>query len=301
MEIKKEAILDRFEMQPTTQREWNILILVAFFFGAVGCGMFLISAFYQFTYGVVLSLAIIVLLMGIPHLIYLGHPLRVWRVFTSLAGLKTSWLTRGMWGWVFFMVFGTLYIAPSVRWFTWLPWSSGEGAGTVMLGIAVVAAVFGIIYPAFVMGQSPSIAFWNNPVLPVLFIIYGLIDGIDLIFISLAALGSTFAVDVEFLEKMEVFLLILGAISIWSYLGLMSVGRVGARESVRRLVKGELAPLFWGVVIMIGLVLPLGVGLYGLLVGVPIGVAGVTGVLALVGALYFKYVVLRAGVYSPSI
>tara|TARA_Y100000031_G_scaffold119508_1_gene133228 strand:+ start:396 stop:1301 length:906 start_codon:yes stop_codon:yes gene_type:complete len=301
MEIKKEAILDRFEVRPTAQREWHILILVAFFFGAVGCGLFLISAFYGFTIGVVISWLIIVLLMGIPHLIYLGRPLRFWRMFTSLTALKTSWITRGMWGWVVFLVFGALYIAPSLSWFAGLPWTSGEGAGTVMLGLAAAAAVFGMVYPAFAMGQSPAIAFWNNPVLPVLFILYGLIDGIDLTFISLAALGTTYAVDVGFLEQMEIFLLILGAVSIWAYLGLMSVSRVGARESVRTIVKGELAPLFWGVVITVGLAVPLGVGLYGYFVGVPMGVVGVTGVLALVGALYFKHVVLRAGIYSPSI
>ena len=152
-----------------------------------------------------------------------------------------------------------------------------------------------------VMGQSPSIAFWNNPVLPVLFILYGLIDGIDLTIVSLATLGTPNAVNVEFLEQLEIFLLILGAISIWAYLGLMSVSRVGAREAVQRLVRGELAPIFWGVVITVGLLIPLGVGLYGFFVGVPMGVAGVTGVLALVGALYFKYVVLRVGVSSPSI
>jgi len=301
MEMRKEAILDRFEVQPTVQREWHILILVAFFFGAVGCGLFLVSAFYGFTIGVIISWLIIVLLMGIPHLVYLGRPLRFWRIFTSLAGLKMSWITRGMWGWVVFLVFSALYIAPSLEWFAGLPWTSGEGAGLVMLGIAAVAAVFGMVYPAFAMGQSSAISFWNNPILPLLFILYGLIDGIDVIFISLAAIGTTYAVDVEFLERMEIFLLILGGISIWAYLGLMSVGRLGARESVRRLVKGELAPLFWGVVITVGLLIPLGVGLYGYFVGVPIGVVGVTGVLALVGALYFKHVVLRVGVYSPSI
>jgi len=54
-------------------------------------------------------------------------------------------------------------------------------------------------------------------------------------------------------------------------------------------------------VVLIGLVLPLGVGLYSYFVGVPIGITGVIGLLALIGALYFKYVVLRAGIYSPSI
>ena len=301
MEIKKEAILDRFEVRPTTQREWHILILVAFFFGAVGCGLFLISAFYGFTFGVVLSLLIIIILMGIPHLIYLGHPLRFWRIFTSLAALRTSWITRGMWGWMVFLVFGTLYIVPSLGWFAWLPWTSDGAAGTIMAWIAAVAAVFGIVYPAFAMGQSPAIAFWNNPILPVLFMVYGLIDGIDLTFLSLAAMGQTYAVDVELLERIEISLLILGAISIWAYLGVMSVSRIGSREAVRRLTKGELAPLFWGVVILIGLALPLGVGLYGYFIGIPLGVSGVTGLLALVGALYFKYVVLRAGIYSPSI
>ena len=294
-------MLDRFEVRPTTQREWHILILVAFFFGAVGCGLFLVSAFYNFTFGVMLSLLIIALIMGIPHLIYLGHPLRVWRIFTSRTAFKTSWLTRGMWGWVVFMVFGVLYIAPSLSWFAWLPWTSSEGAGTVMAGIAAAAAIFGIIYPAFVMGQSPAIAFWNNPILPVLFALYGLIDGIDLTFISLAVLGQTYAVDVEFLERIQIFLFVLGAISIWAYLGVMSVSRVGAREAVQKLTKGELAPIFWGVVVIVGLALPLGVALYGYFVGVPLGVSGVTGLLALVGALYFKYAVLRTGVYSPSI
>jgi len=275
--------------------------LVAFFFGAVGCGLFLVSAFYGFTFGVVLSLLIIIVLMGIPHLIYLGHPLRFWRMFTSLAAFKTSWITRGMWGWMVCLVFGTLYILPSLDWFTWLPWTSGGTAGTAMAGIAAVAAAFGIVYPAFAMGQSPAIAFWNNPILPVLFMVYGLIDGIDLTLVSLAVLGQTYAVDVELLERIEIALLVLGAISIWAYLGVMSVSRVGSREAVRRLTKGELAPLFWGVVVLIGLVLPLGVGLYSYFVGVPLGITGVIGLLALVGALYFKYVVLRAGIYSPSI
>ena len=301
MEIKKKALLDRFEVGPTTQREWHMLILIAFFFGAVGCGLFLVSGFYGFTFGVILSLAIIVFLMGYPHLIYLGHPLRFWRIFTSPSSLKTSWLSRGMWGWLVFIVFGVLYIAPSLSWFTWLPWTSGEGAGTVMFGIAAAAAAFGMIYPAFVMGQSPAIAFWNSPILPVLFILYGFVDGIDLTLISLAVLGTTGAVDIEFLELAELFLLILGAVCIWAYLGVLSVSRVGARAAVRRLTRGELAPIFWGVVIMVGLVIPLVVGFYGYFVGVPIGITGITAVLVLIGALYFKYVVLRAGVYSPSI
>ena len=45
--------------------------------------------------------------------------------------------------------------------------------------------------------------------------------------------------------------------------------------------------------------LHMGVGLYGYFVGVPLVVSGIAGVLILIGALYFKQVVLKAGVYSP--
>ncbi len=299
--MDKEATLNRFDMQPTVQREWNILILMAFFFGAVGTGLFLISAFYGFTFGVVLSLLIIVFLMGVPHMIFLGHPLRFWRVFVSLTAVKTAWIARGLWSWGVFLVFGTLYIAPSLGWFAWLPWTTSGVAGTAMGMLAAIAAAFGMIYPAFAMGQAKGIAFWNTPILPALFLIYGLIDGIDLTLISVAVLGETYAINIELLEQMEVFLLILGAIFIWAYVGVMSNSSVASKEAVRRLVRGEFAFIFWGIVIMLGLLLPAGIALYGHFVDIPLGVSGLIGLLALVGALYFKYIVLKVGVYSAPI
>lgn len=301
MAMNKEATLNRFDMQPTAQREWNILILVAFFFGAVGTGLFLVSAFYGFTFGVILSLLIIVLLMGIPHMLFLGHPLRFWKVFVSGTAIKTAWITRGLWSWGVFMVFGTLYIAPSLDWFTWLPWTTGGVAGTAMGILAAMAAVFGMMYPGFAMSQAKGIAFWNTPILPALFLIYGLIDGIDLTLISVAALGETYAINIELLEQLELLLLILGAIFIWAYVGVMSNSSVASKEAVRSLVKGEFSFIFWIIVITLGLLLPVGVALYGYLVDIPMGVSGVIGLLALVGALYFKYIVLKAGVYSTPI
>ncbi len=167
--------------------------------------------------------------------------------------------------------------------------------------LAAIAAAFGMIYPAFTMGQAKGIAFWNTPILPALFLIYGLIDGIDLTLISVAALGKTYAINIELLEQMEVFLLILGAIFIWAYVGVMSNSSVASKEAVRRLVRGEFAFIFWGIVLVLGLLLPAGVALYGYFVDIPLGVSGVIGLLALVGALYFKYIVLKVGVYSTPI
>ncbi len=292
--------LDMFDARPVVQREWHLLILLAFFFGAVGTGLFLVSSFFGFTLGVIIALLIIAIGMGYPHLIYLGRPLRLWRMLTSWSAFKRSWLTRGMWGWVVFMVSGVLY-ALSLGEFTWLPWTSGSIAGRVMLGIAAVTAIWGMIYVGFVMAQSSSIAFWNTPALPILFLLYGLIDGIDLTLVLLAARGETLAIDVELLGVAELILVILTLVFLWSYLALMSSSRLGAREAVRRLTKGELAFIFWGVVVVTGLIIPLVVGVYGVIAGVPLAVTGIVGLLALIGALYFKYIVLRSGVYEKPI
>ncbi len=205
MSIKTSGM---FDARPVAQREWNILILLAFFFGAVGTGLFLVSAFFNFTFGVVLSLLIVAICMGYPHLIYLGRPLRFWRMLTSWSAFRRSWLTRGMWGWVLFMAFGVLY-ALSLDDINWLPWTSQSTTGRIMLGIAAVASIWGMIYVGFVMAQSPAIAFWNTPALPVLFLIYGLIDGIDLTFILLAALRETREVNMELLGRAELLLVIL--------------------------------------------------------------------------------------------
>jgi formate-dependent nitrite reductase membrane component NrfD len=294
----KAAILNRFEVRPTAQSEWHILILVAFFFGSVGTGLFLVSAFLDFTLGLALALIIIALFMGIPHMVYLGHPMRFWRLFTSWTAIKTSWLTRGMWGWAVFGIFGLLALLASLG---WLPWSSGSIPGGTVLGIAGAAAIFGMVYPAFVMGQSPAIALWNNSILPALFLVYGLVDGIDLAAGFIALSGGSDTVKLQLLESFHSPALIVIVIFMWAYLGVMSASRVGAREAVRMITRGELAPIFWGVVIVAGIIIPLAVGIYSSLVGLPIIVTGIAGLLGLVGALYFKYVVLMAGVYSPSI
>lgn len=302
MESVLSATSERFEVRPTVQTEWHMLILAAFFLGSVGGGLFLVSSFFDFTFGQVLAWLIVVVGKGSTHLRYLGHPLRFWRVLTSWSAFKNSWITRGMWGLVGFIVFAALYIAPQLRWFTWVPWTGESIAGRVMLWTAVVCGAWVMMYTGFVMAQSPAIAFWHTPMLPALFILYGLLGGIDLTFISAGILGNTHAIDIKLLEAAQIFLLALTIIFVWAYLGLMSGSRVGARESVRIITKAELSFIFWGVVVIVGLVIPLAVVVYAYFIGgIPMAVTGVSGLLALVGCLYFRHVVLRAGVYSPVI
>ncbi len=302
MEAMMKTTLDRLEVGPTAQREWQILILIAMFFGSVGSGFFLVSQFFGFTFGVVLALIIVAAGMGGAYLADLGNPQRFWRMLTSWSALKTSWIARGIWSIVIFVFFGALYIAPSLGWFAWLPWTSDGVTGRVMLGIAVVLGTFVMIYTGFDMSSSPSISFWDTPMLPALFLVYGLTGGIGLVFISVAVLGGTSAIDIRLLELVQILLFILCGIFIWAYLAVKSSSRVGAKEAVRMITKGELSFMFWGIVIVVGIIIPLSVLLYAYLGGgVPLAVTGIIGLLVLAGCLYFRHIVLRAGVYSPLI
>ncbi len=300
-----EAVLKRFQVRPRIQREWNTLILVAFFLGGVGGGLFLVSSVLNFVFGMALAWLIVAIGMGGAYLLDLGHPLRFWRILTGWSGVrtsfKTSWITRGFWGIVVLLISGALYIAPSLGWFTWLPWTGETMAGRIMLWIAIVAAAWLMIYTGVVMAQSPAIALWHTPLLPALFVLFGLAGGIDVILISLAALGKTYAINVHLLELTEMVLLILCTIFIWIYLEVMSNSRVGAREAVRMITRGELSFIFWVMVITVGLIIPLAVNLYAYFVGAPMIIPGVAGLLALAGCLFFRYTLLKAGVFSPLI
>lgn len=285
--------MNRFQVGYTTQKEWRILILTAFFLGGVGGGLFLVASVANFVPGLILAWLIIVVGKGTTHLIFLGHPLRFWRILVSWSALKTSWLTRGMWGLVVFTPFGGLHILSSLG---WLP--IGGAAGTLVLIIAMASAAWVMIYTGFVMAQSPAIPLWNTPLLPVLFMAYGLAGGVDLTMISLAAMGEEAASSIELAA---IVLPVIIAVFVWAYLGLMSSSRAGAKEAVRMVTKGQLAVTFWSVVVIIGLVIPLIVAIYAYFIGIPTAVAGIVGLLSVVGCLFFRNTLLRAGVFETLI
>ena len=68
-----------------------------------------------------------------------------------------------------FVVSASLYIAPNFALLAWLPWTPHLFAGKLLWGIAGMCALLVTLYPGFVLSASPSIPFWNSPLLPVLF------------------------------------------------------------------------------------------------------------------------------------
>jgi DMSO reductase anchor subunit len=85
-------------LRPTAQTEWiadkGIFLWLAFFFSEIGAGLYFVSLFYEYRAGIVLGWLITLILGGLIHVLYLGNPLRAWRMLMKPA---TSELSRGIW------------------------------------------------------------------------------------------------------------------------------------------------------------------------------------------------------------
>lgn len=297
--MEQVVVWDEFVVGYRVQREWRWLILAAFFLGGMGAGLFLVSMFQSFVPGMVAGLIVVVFGKGTAHLMFLGRPDRFWRAFLRPF---SSWISRGIWVVVLFSLFAALYTAPSL--ISGLPWSAGSTVGQLLLVLSVVFGFLLMIYTGFVMSYSPSIPFWNTTLLPVLFVLYSAMAGTASVF-ALLPFTAHEGVDLRALETVEIGAILAALLLQFVYLGTMSYSTLAAKESVRSLVRGELAPVFLLGVIVVGLVIPLigAVAAYYLELGAA-GTAAILasmGILELAGGFLFRYCLLKVGYYNPVI
>ncbi len=292
--------IEEFTVDFRHQREWSWLIITAFFLGGVGGGLYLISNLIGFLPGAWISLAIVAIGAGGALMLDLGHPERVLRLVSQP---RRSWISRGTFFIALFVAFGFLSAIPTVSQFSWLPWGNGTILGQVIQFLALVFALGVTIYTGFVMSHSPSIAFWNSPLLPIVFVTYALMGGISVVFASSPLFAGS--IDIATLERFEVGLLIATTILIGAYLLIMQSSTVAAAQSVVKLTKGELALPFLGGVVGIGLLLPLLISLYAIaFISSGAGASSllaIAGLLDLVGGYFLRYSLLNVGIYSPAI
>ena len=96
-------------VRPTRQLEWiedkGIFLWLAFFFSEIGAGLYFVSMFYEYKVGLILGWLITLILGGCVHVLYLGKPMRAWRMMMKP---QTSELSRGIWIIGIFAIFGFL-------------------------------------------------------------------------------------------------------------------------------------------------------------------------------------------------
>jgi formate-dependent nitrite reductase membrane component NrfD len=281
-----------FGVKEMPAREWSeglgSMIAVAMFLGGIAGGLYLVSLYFNSIWGMFIAW-IFALGMGLFDMVHLSKPARLWRI-AFRAG--SSWISRGF-------IFVILFIgAAGLQLLIHLLTGAGDvdpTAAEVFFRVVAAILAFGVaVYSGFVLGFVNGIKFWNSALMPILVVIGGLAGGSTvLLAISSYSSQSTFAS----IQTFVMFILAAYVISIFILLWVSTYSGPVAKDSAKLLLSGNLAILFWLIIVLIGIAIPLvltfvaGSGSQVLLI--------LSAACALLGNMGLRYSLIRAGRYSP--
>jgi formate-dependent nitrite reductase membrane component NrfD len=300
-------------IKPMAQTEWiegkGLLVWVAEVFSALGTGLYLVSLFFleaapRTAFWGALFGWIMIAFFKLPlHFLYLGRPWRFWRSFPPFSnGWKTSWFARGI---VFTMIFlGLGAVQLALQYLLSYKvvagsWASPSGVYVADWAFMVLAGIFCVltaVYCGFAMSFCKSVPFWNTGLLPFVFLLMGIADGLALIMAVGLVTGEEVVGSAEAITR---FLLIINALLIIFYLVNASYQSTTAELSVKELIRGHVAWVFWLGIVTLGIAVPFVISLVGLLVTEANWLLILAIACHTIGAFSLKYGVLKVGIYRP--
>jgi sulfite dehydrogenase (quinone) subunit SoeC len=284
-----------FMVAYTPQTQWiekgGIKLWLAFFFIELGAGMFFVASLFDHLLAMSIGWLLCAVLGGGLHLLYLGKPLRFWRMALS-SGWKTSWISRGIIFVTLFLFLGLAHIILSQLGLRF----------TAVLVAANIFAFLTVIYGGFAMNYVNGIPLWNTALLPILYVISGLWGGAEVTLgIALGTGGIAVGAAIEeWIRILLVGFMLLIPVYLMSVRYTSSTGQV----SVRYMVRGRWASLFWIAVVIVGMAIPVTAVLStlsnGLETASPVFLSGAI-LCGLIGDLALRYLILKCGMYGPLI
>jgi formate-dependent nitrite reductase membrane component NrfD len=280
-----------FMVKYQQQKEWidgrGNFIAFAFFLGGISGGLFLASAYFNNLLGMFIAW-LLAGAMGVSYMIHLSHPMRFWRMFMKP---RTSWIARGFIFIMLFLGFTTLTLIVG----KWAP--DATAALTTLKVIAGIFAFAQSIYTGFAVSYVSAIKVWNSAIVPVLFVTCGLTGGLAIL---LAIMMGQDSAQIATLENIIRVVLIALAVIIGVYLWNTTYSSTAAKEAVKRLVGGSLAPLFWVGVFLFGIVIPVAISVTTYFTGEASSGLLITAIISeIIGGLALRFAILKAGVYTP--
>jgi len=303
------------------QTTWSWYIAWYLFLAGAGAGAYLAGAIagylnHKYTLaskiGVALGAPLVVI--GTLFLVLdLGHPERFLLVFSS----PTSMITVGSTIISVFMILGLIHLGFWIWPFKLLEKRPAARKALGLLG--VIFAVGTAVYTGILLGVVNATPFWNNAILPLLFLVSATSTGAGAVVVGLAVYHEKrtgeeqqhILESIKALGKFDAILVALELIVLFFYMAVTSTVNPLSSEAVQLLTSGALAPLFWGGLIAAGLLVPLVLETSGIIrekaiaSGTLVLSAAISGILVLLGGLVLRYSVLAAGisagspVYSP--
>jgi formate-dependent nitrite reductase membrane component NrfD len=289
--------------RPMPQKEWierrGIMVWIAEVFTSLGSGLFLVSLFMNSWWGMVAGWIIIMFLKLPIHLAYFGKPFRFYQTIPPFSNAwKTSWFARGILFTILFSGFSFVQLAVGHPFIANL---IGPVAAPVYTIFAVLAGIFALgtgIYGGFIMNYCKGIPFWNQGLLPVVFLMAGVADGFGLI-MGVGMVGGD--ADIAVAEIGSRYLLLVNIFIIIVYLISAGYTSAVAKLSIRELIVGKVAFAFWFGLIILGIIVPAAISLASIVTGTE--ASAILLLIAIVchtlGAFALKYCLLKVGIYRP--
>ena len=273
------------------QREWaegrGLLLIFAHFLTGAGAGAWIFSMLFSLAPGLVAGFFLVVF-GGIAHFFFLGRPERFWRMITRFG---SSWISRGLVGMTLFMAAAFVYLL------LWFVEAREPLLERIFLALSLLGALWIVVYKGFVWASSKGIPLWNTPLVPALYIAYALRGGAAVL-MMVGALGAQHAA-LGPLEPLKLWLAVSTAVLVLIYLEVMRGSGMTALRSVDLMLFGRVALPFYLGAVVVGLVIPIAIGVFAYSRTVPLELLGLVGFLSLLGDLSIIYCIAKAGLYRP--
>jgi formate-dependent nitrite reductase membrane component NrfD len=287
-----EALPWEWGIKENHAHEWSegkgALISVAMFLGGIAGGTYLVSLYFNNIWGMLVAW-ILGMAMGLLDMAHLNKPMRFWRIAFKA---NTSWISRGFIFVILFIGAAGLQLLLHI-----VTGNAASAPGAAEIFFRVVAGILAFcvaIYSGFVVGFVGGIKFWNSGILPVLVVLGALASG-SAILLAIMTLDSSTSFNV--VQNLARFLLAGYIIALLIHLWVSTYSSVEAKDSAMLLLKGNMAKLFWPLIIFAGVIVPLFLDF--------VTDAGSTDVLfisaalVLLGNLGLRYAIIKVGLYTP--
>jgi len=282
---------------------WGLPVALDLFFAALGAGAFMLAVVVDFAggkkyRGISTTGALIApwpAIIGVILLVAdLGKPHRFWEmIFRRGEGFimfnPSSVMSWGVWLLTIFIILSLVYLVLSIL--SW-PFAWGDPAKKLIGVIGLPFALLVTVYTGVLLSAT-TITLWSTPVLPIMFVTSAIATGAaSVVFIQALIQPCKKEIPADSpiikLEKLISLAIIVQLVAIVLFILL----RIGSAQ-MQGVIGAVYGPVWWIVVIGLGLVLPLIFGLKAQAKKPQISL--VMALLVLVGGFFLRYIILMAG------
>lgn len=289
------------------QSTWGPIVALYLFLAGTGAGAYLVGAASGFLGERFKCLIKPGVLLGTPLvaigcvllLIDLGAPTRF---IYAMLNPGSSMMSVGVIILCLFMVVNVIHIVMLLK------GKLNDSAQRLMGVLGVVVSLATAMYTGLLLAAVTAVPFWNQPLLPILFLLSSASTGIGALFLALKLTGRQKKDESEVVEapvaalhtigRVDILLIALELVALFSMMFVMGSEGTVAGHSVAYLISGGGALAFWLGVVVIGLAVPVVLELVSLKktdYSALTNIALLSGVFILVGGAVLRFVILAAG------